>query len=39
MEQLIVGWLYGANGYDLLFWSVVAFGLGLSLINERGFRK
>jgi len=34
MEQLIVGWLYGANGYDLLFWSVIAFGLGFSLINE-----
>ncbi len=39
MEQLIVGWLYGANGYDLLFWLVVTSGLGISLINERGFIK
>ena len=34
MEQLIVGWLYGANGYDLLFWSVVASGFVIYLINR-----
>jgi len=39
MEQLIVGLFYGASGYDLLLWSVVASGLVFSLINERGFRQ
>jgi len=39
MEQFLIGLFYGANGYDLLFWSVVILGLGFSLINERGLRK
>ena len=38
MEHLMIGLFYGANGHDLLFWSVVASGLVFSLINERGFK-
>lgn len=35
MEQVLIGMFAGLNGYDLLFWSVVATGLWFSFINEK----
>lgn len=34
MEQLMIGLFYGANGYDLLFWSIVALGASIGLVRS-----
>ena len=34
MEHLMIGLLYGANGYDLLFWFVIALGASICLVGS-----